>query len=212
MVNCHIRGLLCYWLQEARLNLQALVWRTVVLDSNCMNNKKSKCTNLALCATGTSIYKTIKGLSLTQWGWDKMQRVLSNAFSSMKMLEFQLKIHWSLFLWVQLTISQHWFKWWLVTDQVTNHYLNQCWLEYQRIYVSLGLNELKMPTHHQWTSLVANMELQEVCIKSGNLLLTYVCDKYNVCVLKILIYFSWWDNIFQNGWWEPANSHGTFEC
>ena len=51
---------------------------------------------------------------LTHWGRDKMaaisQTTFSNAFSWMKMYEFRLKIHWSLFLKVQLTISQHWFR------------------------------------------------------------------------------------------------------
>ena len=28
---------------------------------------------------------------------------------------------------MQLTISQHWFRSWLVTNQVTSHCLNQCW-------------------------------------------------------------------------------------
>ena len=83
---------------------------------------------------------------LTHWGWDKMaaisQVTLSNAFSSMKMLEFQLKFHWSLSLRVQLMIFQHWFRWLLGTDQVTSHYLNQWLLDYWCIYVPLGLNEL----------------------------------------------------------------------
>ena len=51
---------------------------------------------------------------LTHWGRDKMaavsQTTLSNAFSWMKMLEFRLRFHWSLFLRVQLTIIQHWFR------------------------------------------------------------------------------------------------------
>ena len=38
------------------------------------------------------------------------QTTLSNAFSWTKMLEFRLKFHWSLFLRVQLTIIQHWFR------------------------------------------------------------------------------------------------------
>ena len=50
---------------------------------------------------------------LTHWGRDKMaafsQTTLSNAFTWMKTLGFQLKIHWSLFLRVLLTIFQHWF-------------------------------------------------------------------------------------------------------
>ena len=33
-----------------------------------------------------------------------------NAFSWMKMFEYRLKFHWSLFLRVQSTISQHWFR------------------------------------------------------------------------------------------------------
>ena len=51
---------------------------------------------------------------LTHWGRDKMdailQTTLSNAFSWMKMLEFRLKFHWHLFLRVQFTIFQHWFR------------------------------------------------------------------------------------------------------
>ena len=50
------------------------------------------------------------------WGRDKMPDILqttfSDAFSSMEMFEFQLKFHWSLFLRVQLTISQYWFIIW----------------------------------------------------------------------------------------------------
>ena len=53
-------------------------------------------------------------LSLTHWGRDKMaaisQTIFSNAFSWMKMFEFWLKFHWSLFLRVQLIIFQHWFR------------------------------------------------------------------------------------------------------
>ena len=43
-------------------------------------------------------------LALTHWGLDKWL-----LFSWMKMYEFRLKFHWSLFLRVQLTITQHWF-------------------------------------------------------------------------------------------------------
>ena len=75
------------------------------------------------------------------------QTTFSNAFSWMKMFKFLLRFHWSLFPRVQLTIFQHWFRFWLGTDQATSHYLNQWWLDYRRIYASLGLNELK-----QWSS------------------------------------------------------------
>ena len=84
--------------------------------------------------------------TLTYWGRDKMdaisQTTFSSAFSWMKMFEFRLKFHWSLFLRVQLTIIQHWFRWWLGADQVTSHYLNHWWLVFWRIYASPGLNEL----------------------------------------------------------------------
>ena len=53
-------------------------------------------------------------VSSTHWGRDKMaavsQTTLSNVFSWMRMLEFWLRFHWSLFLRVQLTIIQHWFR------------------------------------------------------------------------------------------------------
>ena len=51
---------------------------------------------------------------LTHWGRDKMaaisQTTLSNTFSWMKMLEFRLRFHWSLYIRVQLTIYEHWFR------------------------------------------------------------------------------------------------------
>ena len=82
---------------------------------------------------------------LSHWGRDKMtavsQTTLSNGFSWMKMLEFR-RFHWSLFLGVQLTIIQHWFRQWLGAGQTTSHYLNQWCLVYWRIYASLGLNVL----------------------------------------------------------------------
>ena len=69
---------------------------------------------------------------LTHWSRDEIDAILqmtfSNAFSWMKMFEFQSKFHWNLFPKVQLTITHHWFRKWLGTDQVTSHYLNQRWV------------------------------------------------------------------------------------
>ena len=83
----------------------------------------------------------------THWGWDKMaaifQTTFSNEFCWMKILKFRLEFHWSLFPRIQFIICQHWFRQWLGAGQVTSHYLNQWWLVYWRIYVSLGLNEFK---------------------------------------------------------------------
>ena len=51
---------------------------------------------------------------LTHWGRDKMaaisQTTFLNAFSEMKIYEFRLRFHRSLFLEVQTTISHHWFR------------------------------------------------------------------------------------------------------
>ena len=80
---------------------------------------------------------------LTHWGQDKMAAIFqtrfSNAFSWMKMFEFLLKFHSSLFPRVQLTVFQHWFRQWLGADQATSHYLHQWWLDFWRIYASLSL-------------------------------------------------------------------------
>ena len=52
--------------------------------------------------------------ALTHWGRDKMaaisQTTLSSAFLWKEMSECRLKFHWSLFIRVQLTIFQHWFR------------------------------------------------------------------------------------------------------
>ena len=70
-----------------------------------------RCQFYHYCGTRGCHYDTLR--SLTHWGRDKMaafpRTILSNAFSWMKILEFRLKIHWSLFLKVLLTIFQHWF-------------------------------------------------------------------------------------------------------
>ena len=66
---------------------------------------------------------------LTHWDRDNMAAILwmtfSNAFSWMKIYEFQF--HWNLFLRVQSTIFQDWFRWWLGVGQATSHYLDQWW-------------------------------------------------------------------------------------
>ena len=53
-------------------------------------------------------------LILTHWGRDKMapifQTIFSNAFSRMRMYEFRLRFHWTLFLRFELIIFQHWFR------------------------------------------------------------------------------------------------------
>ena len=55
-----------------------------------------------------------KPCTLTHWGRERMaaisQTTFSNAFSWKKIYEFRLKLHWSLFPRVQLTIFQYWSR------------------------------------------------------------------------------------------------------
>ena len=107
----------------------------IMIQSNMtwhyMKHDKNKCRN----SIWISIHKISPGLNnilkivivcqttwklypccppLTHKGQDKMaaglQTTFSNAFFSMKMFEFRLKFHWSMFLRAQLTISEHRFR------------------------------------------------------------------------------------------------------
>ena len=53
------------------------------------------------------IYVHLGSSELTHWGRDKMDAISQ---TEMKMFEFRLKFHWSLFPRVQLTIFQHWVR------------------------------------------------------------------------------------------------------
>ena len=92
------------------------------------------------------------------WWRDKMaaisQAMFWNAFSWMKMYEFCLRCHQSLFPRVQLTIFQHWFRQWFGVVQATRHYMNQWLLVYWRIYESPGINEL-MAFNNQFTDFMS---------------------------------------------------------
>ena len=111
---------------------------------------------------------------LTHWGRDKMaaisQTMFSNAFSWMKMYEFRLTFHWILFLRFQLTIFQHWFRYWLGAVQATSHYLNQRWLVYWRIY--------QWVTPPQWVNGMIH-----VCYNAWFLTIQWRLCKYNIPAL-----------------------------
>ena len=85
------------------------------------------------------------------------RRFADNVFKCIFLNEniwISLKISLKLFLRFQLTIFQHWFRYWLGAVQATSHYLNQWWLVSWHIYASLGLNEiyliltLRLHEHH----------------------------------------------------------------
>ena len=72
-----------------------------------------------------SIYGKMNRMKLEQngqhFGGTIFKRISFNLF------EFLIQFHWNMFMRVELMISQHQFRWWLGTEQATNHYLNQCW-------------------------------------------------------------------------------------
>ena len=118
---------------------------------------------------------------------DIFQTTFSNAFAWMKMFQLRLKFHWSLFLRVQWTIFQHWFRWWLGAVQATSHYLNQWLLVYLRIYASLGLNELGWTVYFPLMTSDLVQMLNKSCIAICNYLL--FLSSFNNLNL-IFIYYS----------------------
>ena len=66
----------------------------------------------------------------------------------------------------ELTIFHHWFRWWLGTNPVTNHYLIQWWLVCWCIYASLSLHEL-----NQWNpkSQFGNRNWKQNSLQKPNL-------------------------------------------
>ena len=114
-------------LRRHRVHYGATVVRTWITETKSWLITKYLCKLRASCLRfcGVRAYRyshflwvtfmqSCKSCISTHRGRDKMdaifQTILSNAFSWMNMLEFRLKFHWSLFLRVQLTIFQHWFR------------------------------------------------------------------------------------------------------
>ena len=85
-------------------------------------------------------------LALTHLLLDKIATISKttfvNSFPKMKICVFWFQFHWRLFLWVQLTIRQHWFRWWLGAEHA-RHYRNQCWPSSLTHYAALGELELR---------------------------------------------------------------------
>ena len=60
------------------------------------------------------------------------------------------KVSRKFIFWIQLTISQHQFRWWLGAGQVTSNHLKKWSLVYWRIYAWLSLNKLTMSWLRKW--------------------------------------------------------------
>ena len=107
---------LCNCITHESPHIRMIYWNLSMVDMNSQHGVNSNILNDAFMVkklfTKSRISKLI--YFLTHWDRDKMtaisQTILSNSFSWMKILEFRLKFHWSLFLKVQLTIFQHWLR------------------------------------------------------------------------------------------------------
>ena len=84
--------------------------------ANCLDKFSRNQRNQLICSrychwsvwnSRITLCDTLLGFCLTHWGWDKITTIshtsFSNAYSWIKMFEFQLKFHWSLFPRAQLT-------------------------------------------------------------------------------------------------------------
>ena len=120
----------------------------------------------------------LRHFSLTHWGRDKIatisQTTFSNAFSGMKMYVWILfKISLTFVLRFKWMIFHHWLRYWLGADQATSCYLNQWWLNYWRIYASLGPNELNPDETFSDGQTICLMILN----KSPDFLQNHQCDQ-----------------------------------
>ena len=81
-------------------------------------------------------------IHLTHWGRDEVDAISQTTFSN----EISLKFVFS----VRINNIKHWFRQWLGAYQAASYYLNLWWLDYRRIYASLGLNGSKPRVDTLW--------------------------------------------------------------
>ena len=149
---------------------------------------------------------------LTHWGGDKMaaisQTTFSNLFTWMKMSEFRLEFLWNMFLRVQLTIPQHWFRQWLGTGKATSHCLNHWQLASWPIYASLGLNELR----YLWFQKCFCSPGPVFCLLfrvSSGCAQPITGQVTSVIGWAMELYLSCINTSIENGWWEMPRFHST---
>ena len=84
-----------------------------------------------------------------------LRMAFSNAFTWMKTFEFQIKFHWNMFLGLQLTINQYWFRKWLglIHKSIPELMLTSCNLLYdisrrQWVYWTWKCRSIKVTRPH----------------------------------------------------------------
>ena len=98
-----------YFLQSVAITTLIFFWNlsfNLYVKRNCFRNTESG-SHLSIGST-RQLSDKVHCFAWTHWGRDKMaaisQTISSNAFSWMKISEFRLRFHWSLFLRFELTI------------------------------------------------------------------------------------------------------------
>ena len=122
---------------------------THTLHSISSVSSKSDLSTSFIVAVPYAIGNVILDQNLTQWGQDEIdnisQTTFSDVFSSMKMFEFRLTFHLSLFVQVQLTILVPIMSWCRPGDKPLSEPMM---VSYRCIYASFGLNELMIWMYH----------------------------------------------------------------
>ena len=127
---------------------------------------------------------------LTHWGQDKMAAIFQmtfwNGFSWMKMYELRLKISLKFVPRGPINIIPVLVQ--IMACRLTDTKLNQWWSAYWRIYVSIGLNELK-------EVIKDTLELTHM----GELWVSFVSSKSQKCFSFPTKKLCW---IFYSIWWQ----------
>ena len=142
---------------------------------------------------------------LPDWCQNEMGTVLkktfSTAFSWKKIFAFSLEFDWNLFQKVQLTISEHWFRWWLGAKQAASHYLNQWWP-----------SPYDAKWHH-WTLVNWDSRLQYTLIVIELWFVTLVAPPVKSGILFIWIQVLYWspeDGPINS--WSQVNGYSVTGC
>ena len=100
-----------------RTNFNEIIFEIRKVSFEKMHMKMSSATRQPFClGLNVLTHWLLRDMTqiLTHFPLDKMatisQTIFSDAFSLMKTFVFLSKFHWSLFLRVQLTMTQHWFR------------------------------------------------------------------------------------------------------
>ena len=127
-------------------------WNADFHSPLCLNMLCTICIGLYIqyvcCMYTANITLFINTLRLRQ----NCRYCADDIFKRISWMEFRLCFRWNLFLRFEITTFQHWFRWWLGTDQAGNHYLKQWCFFFTDAYMRhLTLTSYTLCTVHKQT-------------------------------------------------------------